>query len=64
MEDLTGAELHFDSDSEELNDETESTLHDQLNIAPEEHDGDTSDEERISAKEDFIECAQNCCGVP
>ena len=55
MEDLTGAELHFDSDSEELNNETESTLQDHSNIAPEEHHGDASDEERISAKEDFIE---------
>ena len=55
MEDLTDAELHFDSDSEKLNDETESTLQDQSNIAPEEHHGDASDEERFSAKEVFIE---------
>ena len=55
LEDLTGAELHFGIDSEELNDETESTLQDQSNIAPEEHDDDASDGERISAKEDFIE---------
>ena len=52
MEDLTGAELHSNIDSEDLNDEKESTLHDQSNIAPEEHDSDASDEERISAKED------------
>ena len=49
MEDLTGAELHSNIDSEDLNDEKESTLHDQSNIAPEEHDSDASDEERISA---------------
>ena len=40
MEDLTGAELHFGSDSD---------------IAPGEHHGDASDEEMISTKEDFIE---------
>ena len=55
LEDLIGAELHFDSDSEELNEEPESTLHDQSNIAPEGHDNDASDKERLSAKEDFIE---------
>ena len=55
MENLTGAELHFDTDSEALNDEKESTLHDQSNIAPEGHDNDASDKERLSAKEDFIE---------
>ena len=46
LEDLTGAELHFDSNSEGLNDETESTIQDQPNIAPEEHHGDAPDEER------------------
>ena len=55
LENLTGTELHFDSDFEEPNDETESMLQDQSNIAPAEHYGDAPDEERISAKEDLIE---------
>ena len=61
MEDLTDAELHFDTDSEDLNDEKEFALHDQSNITPEGRDSDkeepapgASDEERISTKEDFI----------
>ena len=33
-EDITGAELHFDINSEDLNDAKESTLHNQVNIAP------------------------------
>ena len=61
LEDLTDAELHFDTDSEDLNDEKEFALHDQSNITPEGRDSDkeepapgASDEERISTKEDFI----------
>ena len=54
--DLTGAELHFGIDSEDLNDEKESTLHDQSNTASKEHGSDTSDEERISAPRPFRSC--------